>query len=106
MPATVVRDATEPVRREEEHLVLPRIGIQGPSMAEDDGLARSPVFEVNPRAVLRREPVHRPLLFRPSVRSSSTARASDAPDDLPNEKSDAGEDGCRAASSSTHALSK
>jgi hypothetical protein len=31
-------------------------------MAEDNRLARAPVLEVDPRAVLRREPVHRALL--------------------------------------------
>src|SRR5262245_48323296 len=31
-------------------------------MAEDHGLARTPVLEVDPRAVLRREPVHPALL--------------------------------------------
>ena len=36
-------------------------------MAEDDRLASAPVLEVDPRAVLRREPVHRAISFRPKV---------------------------------------
>src|SRR5918995_3778679 len=62
MPSAIVRNASEATRGEEQHLVLPRIGAQGPPMTEDDRLACAPVFEVDPRAVLCCEPIHRALL--------------------------------------------
>ena len=52
VPATVMRDTTEPVVREESHLVFKRIGGERPAVAEDDGLAAAPVLVVNLRTVL------------------------------------------------------
>ena len=49
-----------------------RVGVEctrGQTMAEDDRLAGAPVLEVDPRTVLRREPVHRAL----SLRSEASA---------------------------------
>src|SRR5262245_58674367 len=58
MATAIVRDTAEAARCEEEHLVLPRIGTQRPTMTEDNGLARAPILEIDPRVVLRREPAH------------------------------------------------
>ena len=42
--AAVVGDAAEPARGQVEHLVFKRIGEERPTVAEDDGLAASPVL--------------------------------------------------------------
>ncbi len=45
--ATVVRDTTESLRGEEEHLCLPAIRRQWPSVAEDNRPSGAPVFIVD-----------------------------------------------------------
>jgi hypothetical protein len=52
MPAAIVRDAAVAARRQEQHLVVPRIGRERPAVTEDDRLAGAPVLEVDLRAVL------------------------------------------------------
>src|SRR5262249_45508092 len=47
----VVGNGAKAVAREEEQLLVPRIGVEGPAVAEDDGLARPPVLIEDLRAV-------------------------------------------------------
>ena len=49
--APVVRDAAIPSRREEEHLVLERVGRKRPAMTENDRLACSPILVVDLRPI-------------------------------------------------------
>jgi len=56
--ATVGADAPVAVRRKEEHRVFPCIGRERPPVAENDGLAVSPVLVVNLRSVFRRNAGH------------------------------------------------
>ena len=54
----IVRYAAISVACEKKHLILERIRIQGPTMAENDRLARSPVLIVDLCSVLRRDHAH------------------------------------------------
>src|SRR5205807_5857896 len=56
--ATVMRDAAVALRGQEEHLVLERVGAERPAMAEHDRLPRSPILEIDLRAVVRRDRAH------------------------------------------------
>ncbi len=58
--ATVVRDDTEALLHEEQHLRIPVIGGQGPSVVEHDGLCVlwAPVLEKDLCSVLRCHGVH------------------------------------------------
>ena len=51
MAASVVSDDAIAVLAEEQHLRVPIIGRQGPTMTEDNRLSFAPVFEVDFRAV-------------------------------------------------------
>ena len=42
--AAVVGDAAVAVGGQEEHLVVPGVGVERPAVAEDDGLSRAPVL--------------------------------------------------------------
>src|SRR5205085_1706780 len=55
MPASVVRDDAIAMSEEEQHLRVPIICRQRPSMAEHDGLTRSPIFVENLNAVSGRD---------------------------------------------------
>jgi hypothetical protein len=61
MAAAIVSDAPIAARREKHHLVLPRIRIERPPVAEDDRLPASPVLEIDRCAVLRSDGVHQTL---------------------------------------------
>jgi len=50
--APVMGDAAVAVAGQEDHLRLPAVGIQGPAVAEDDGLAAAPVLVMEFDAVL------------------------------------------------------
>ena len=53
MATPVVRDDAEAVLREEQHLAVPRVGVQRPAVRERDDRALAPVLVVDRRAVLR-----------------------------------------------------
>ena len=69
VPAPVMGDHAVAVVQEEHHLGVPVVGRQGPSVAEDDRLARAPVLEEDLGSVSGRElghslprfPAHFPL---------------------------------------------
>src|SRR5215471_17087249 len=44
MPAAIVGDHSVALGPEEQHLRIPRVGIQWPAVGEHDGLSRSPVL--------------------------------------------------------------
>src|SRR5882672_2143998 len=58
MTAAVMRDATVAARGQKKHLVFKSVRAEGPAMAEDDGLSRAPVFEVDLRSVFGGDRVH------------------------------------------------
>ena len=58
MTAAVVGNAAITVRRHEEHLPFPAVGIERPPVTEDNWLSSSPVLVVNLRAVFRRHQAH------------------------------------------------
>ena len=58
MAASVVSDDAIAVLEEEQHLRVPIIGRQGPTMTEDNRLSFAPVFEVDFRAVFGGNRVH------------------------------------------------
>src|SRR5262249_33310791 len=58
VPAAIVRDATKSSRRQIVHLIFPSIGAQGPAVAEDNGLPRPPILEVQLRPIFRSESSH------------------------------------------------
>jgi hypothetical protein len=71
MSAAIMGDAAVPVGAQEQHLVLPRIRVRRPTVAEDQGLTVVPVLVVDLRTVFRRNRTHRvPSIFR---RASPTA---------------------------------
>jgi hypothetical protein len=45
--ASVVRDHTETLAQEKEHLRIPVIGREWPAMAENDGLSGTPILVIN-----------------------------------------------------------
>ena len=45
--AAVVRDDAVAVTEEEQHLVVPVVGGEGPAVAEDDGLTLAPILVVD-----------------------------------------------------------
>jgi len=57
MAAPVVRDRAVTMGRDEHQLVVPRVGVQRPTMTEDDRLAGSPVLVEQFGAVSRRDHV-------------------------------------------------
>jgi hypothetical protein len=59
----VVSDASVAAGGEKHHLVLPRICIERPPVAEDDRLPASPVLEIDPCAVFHRDGVHQTPSF-------------------------------------------
>jgi hypothetical protein len=64
MATAVVGDAAIAVRGEEKHLGFPRVGVQRPAVAEDNGLARAPVFVVDLRSVFGGDGIHGFFYFR------------------------------------------
>jgi hypothetical protein len=58
MAAAVMRDAAVTARGQKEHLVLKCVRAQRPPVAEDDGLSRAPVIEINLRPVFCRDRAH------------------------------------------------
>ena len=56
--AAVVGDAAIAVTREKKHLVFESVGIEGPAMAEDDGLAFAPIIEIDFGSITRGECRH------------------------------------------------
>ena len=59
MAAAVMGDAAVAMGGEEEHLVFPSIGAEGPAVAEDDGLSVAPVFVIDGGSVFGGDGVHR-----------------------------------------------
>ena len=57
--APIVGDRSVAIVRQEDHLRLPGVGVEGPAVAEDDGLPFAPVLEVDPGAVFRRDRARR-----------------------------------------------
>jgi hypothetical protein len=55
--AAVVGGGAVAVLGEEDHLILPGVGVEGPAVAEDDGPSFAPVLKIDLRAVLRRDGV-------------------------------------------------
>src|SRR5882724_12145558 len=53
-----MRDAAIISGSQKKHLVFKSVCAQGPTVAEDDGLARSPILEINLCSVFGRECVH------------------------------------------------
>src|SRR5215470_4502419 len=49
--ATVVSDAAQPLVGQVNHLVLPHVGVERPTVDEDDGLAGAPVLIEQARAI-------------------------------------------------------
>src|SRR5579863_3234067 len=52
MAPPVMGNAAEPLFRQEDHLIFPRIGTKRPAVAEHQGLSLSPILVVDLRAVL------------------------------------------------------
>src|SRR5262249_2491393 len=63
MAAAVMGDAPVAMRDQKKHLVFKGVRAQRPTMAEDDGLPRAPVFVVNLGAVLGGDWVLSQFLF-------------------------------------------
>ena len=59
MTAPVVRDHAEAVLREEKHLAVPGVGVQGPAVRERYDRALAPVLVIDFRAVLGGDRAHR-----------------------------------------------
>ena len=58
MPTAVVGSAVLTARSQIEHLVLKGIRAQRPAMAEDNGLTRAPILELDLRTVLGSNWIH------------------------------------------------
>ena len=58
MPTPVVGDDSITLLTEEQHLSVPGVRVQRPTVAEHDGLALSPVLVINLRPVFRRDCRH------------------------------------------------
>ncbi len=54
----VMRDHSKPVLKQEQHLAVPRVGIQRPAMGEGDDRTSTPIFVVDRRPVFAGESVH------------------------------------------------
>jgi hypothetical protein len=55
---TVVGNDTVSVLPKKQHLSIPRIGAERPSMGEDDRFAGAPVFEVKPCPIFGGDRIH------------------------------------------------
>src|ERR1700693_324592 len=58
MTAAVMRDDTISVLAEENHLCVPCVRIERPTVREHDRPSRTPIFEINLRSVFRSDHVH------------------------------------------------
>src|SRR5262249_5782300 len=58
MSTTVVRHNSEAVLCEKEHLTVPHVGVQRPSVREGYDWTRAPVFVVDRRAIFHRDGAH------------------------------------------------
>jgi hypothetical protein len=58
MASAIVCDAPVSAGGQENHLVFPSIGAQGPAVTEDDWLAFSPILEVDLRTIFGCESRH------------------------------------------------
>ena len=58
MAAAVMRDDAEAVLREEQHLAVPRVGVQRPAVRERDDRALAPVLVVDLRSVFGGDGAH------------------------------------------------
>jgi hypothetical protein len=58
MTTAVMGDAAIAALRQKQHLIVPGIRAQGPPVAEDHGLSRTPILVVNLRAVFGRDRRH------------------------------------------------
>ena len=65
MPTAVVGNHPIAFGRQEQHLRFPAIRIQRPTVAENDGLTRTPVFVVNFGAVAGGESAHELFILVP-----------------------------------------
>src|SRR5258705_12446532 len=74
VPTPVVGDAAEAVRREEEHLRIPIIAAQRPTVAENNRLPRSPILEVNLCAIFGCDRAHSVLLLGKAPLAHTTER--------------------------------
>src|SRR6267378_3239068 len=63
MTAAVVCDAAIAARGEKKHLVLEGVRVERPAVAEDDGLPRAPVAEINLSSVFSGDFVHMRFFF-------------------------------------------
>src|SRR5690348_5697364 len=61
MPPTIMGNGAEAVRRQQEELFVPRIGVQRPSVTEDDWLSGAPILIKDVRAVSCRDRWHSDL---------------------------------------------
>src|SRR5262249_38929122 len=59
MATAIMSDDAKAAVQEEQHLRIPVVGRQRPTMAEDDGLSRTPVFVEYVGAVFRGDRGHR-----------------------------------------------
>src|SRR5258705_1206549 len=58
MSAAIVRDGAEAVGGQEEELLVPRVAVERPAVAEHDGLSLAPVLEEDLRPVTRLDRAH------------------------------------------------
>ena len=63
MGAAIVSDDAVTVLAEEEHLGVPGVGVEGPAVREDDGLAGAPVFVEERGGIFECEVGHGGLLL-------------------------------------------
>src|SRR5579864_1298588 len=63
VPTPVMGDDPITPLAEEQHLPVPVVRGEGPAMAENDRLSRTPVFVINLRTVFRTECGHSSLLW-------------------------------------------
>ena len=73
MATTIVGHDSEPLLREEEHLAVPHVRVQGPSVREGDDRALAPVLVVDRRTVFRRNRAHVHSSYRVCIGSVSVA---------------------------------
>src|SRR5918992_4744830 len=82
VPPPVVGDAAEAVGRQVQHLRLPAVRVERPTVAEHHGATRSPILVMDARSVARGDSRHSVLLrvvaFQTTTRCTSAALSASA----------------------------
>src|SRR5262245_31710394 len=75
MATTIVRHYSEALLCEEQHLGVPHIGVQRPSVREGDDRTLAPVFVIDRRAILYCDRAHVRISLMTCLRSGITSRS-------------------------------